>query len=67
MYVSHEHHEETTEFSLVYLDTLSRHIFVICNPYSGAKRSRYTYNTKVKPLLDRVKYKVTYAGKSLTK
>ena len=41
----------------------SRHILVIANPFAGARHSRNTYNTKVKPMLDSAKYKATYTGK----
>ncbi len=44
-------------------DRPSRHVFVLCNPYCGARRSRNTYNTKIKTMLDSAKYKITYTGK----
>ncbi len=47
----------------MFLDRPTRHIFVICNPYSGARHSRHTYNSKIKTLLERAQYKITYAGK----
>ncbi|CAF1115815.1 unnamed protein product [Rotaria sordida] len=38
----------------------SRKILVLCNPYTGSRPSRYVYNTKIKPMLDRAHYNVTY-------
>jgi hypothetical protein len=50
-------------FIFFFSDKQTRHIFVICNPYAGGKHSRHTYNTKIKPMLERAQYKVTYTGK----
>ncbi|UJR13625.1 hypothetical protein I4U23_000638 [Adineta vaga] len=40
--------------------TPSRHVFVLCNPYAGPRHSRHVYNTKIKPMLDTRRYKITY-------
>ncbi len=34
----------------------------MCNPYSGGRHSRHIYNTKIKPILERAQYKITYTG-----
>jgi hypothetical protein len=34
----------------------------MCNPYSGGRHSRHNYNTKIKPILERAQYKITYTG-----
>ena len=47
-----------------FLDKPSRNILVICNPYAGPRHSRNTYNTKVKSMLERAHYKITYLCKS---
>ncbi|CAF3715851.1 unnamed protein product [Rotaria sp. Silwood1] len=38
----------------------SRHILVMLNPYAGPRRTRHTYSTKIKTMLDRAQYKITY-------
>ncbi|CAF0791783.1 unnamed protein product [Adineta steineri] len=38
----------------------SKNILVICNPYAGSKYSRQVYNTKIKPMLDRAQYNISY-------
>ena len=45
------------------LDKPPRHIFVLCNPYAGGKHTRHIYNTKLKPILERLQYKITYNGR----
>ncbi|CAF1000555.1 unnamed protein product [Adineta steineri] len=40
--------------------TSPRHIFVLCNPYSGPRQTRHVYNTKIKPMLEKAQYKITY-------
>ncbi|CAF1157119.1 unnamed protein product [Adineta ricciae] len=40
--------------------TPPKNIFVLCNPYAGPRHSRHVYNTKIKPMLETRRYKITY-------
>lgn len=45
------------------IDKPSRNILVICNPYAGSRLNRHVYNIKIKPMLERAHYNITYLGK----
>jgi len=49
----------------IYLDKPPKNIFVICNPYSGERTSRNIYNVKLRPMLDRARYNITYSGSKM--
>jgi len=47
----------------LYIDKSSRNVLVICNPYAGSRHNRHVYNIKIKPMLERAQYNITYLGK----